>query len=112
MIRVVTHERRLRDTGDLLDQFVSEVAGLGPKLGPLLVQPPPSLSLQESVADRLLRELRNTVRGPNGRSREHAIHPAHARRQDRSPLLDFGATASTVARLIWIVTGSCPRRTR
>ena len=40
----VTHERRLKDAGDLLDQFVSEVGGLGPKLGPLLIQLPPSLA--------------------------------------------------------------------
>src|SRR4051794_10397874 len=43
----VTHERRLKDTGDLLDQFVSEVTGLGPKLGPLLVQLPPSLAFEQ-----------------------------------------------------------------
>src|SRR5215207_10102592 len=50
----VTHERRLKDAGDLLDQFVSEVGGLGPKLGPLLIQLPPSLAFQEGVADAFL----------------------------------------------------------
>jgi uncharacterized protein YecE (DUF72 family) len=59
----VTHERRLKDAGDLLDQFVSEVGGLGPKLGPLLIQLPPSLAFQEGVADAFLREVRERVEG-------------------------------------------------
>jgi uncharacterized protein YecE (DUF72 family) len=42
--KAITHERRLEDVSDLLDRFLSEVGGLGPKLGPLLVQMPPSLS--------------------------------------------------------------------
>ena len=59
----VTHERRLKGTGDLLDQFVSEVGGLGPKLGPLLIQLPPSLAFQEGIADTFLREVRGRVEG-------------------------------------------------
>src|SRR3954464_4905484 len=61
--KAITHERRLEHSGDLLDPFVSEVGGLGPKLGPLLVQLPPSLSFQEGIADRFLRGLRERVRG-------------------------------------------------
>ena len=49
--KAITHERRLKDVGDLLDRFLSEVSGLGPKLGPLLVQLPPSLSFQAGIAD-------------------------------------------------------------
>src|ERR1700760_3747408 len=30
--KAITHERRLEDCGDLLDRFVAEVTGLGPKL--------------------------------------------------------------------------------
>jgi uncharacterized protein YecE (DUF72 family) len=55
--KAVTHEHRLTDAGDLLDRFLSEVGGLGPKRGPLLVQLPPSLPFQSGVADRFLREL-------------------------------------------------------
>ncbi|MGA0598551.1 DUF72 domain-containing protein, partial [Enterovirga sp. CN4-39] len=33
----ITHERRLVDIEAPLDRFLGEVAGLGPKLGPLLV---------------------------------------------------------------------------
>jgi uncharacterized protein YecE (DUF72 family) len=61
--KAITHERRLNDVGDLLDQFLSEVSGLGPKLGPLLVQLPPRLSFQPDVADRFLTGLRSRVEG-------------------------------------------------
>ena len=57
--KAVTHQHRLKDVGDLLDRFLSEVGGLGPTRGPLLVQLPPSLPFQDGVADRFLRELRD-----------------------------------------------------
>ncbi|MFC1457065.1 DUF72 domain-containing protein [Microvirga arabica] len=63
MPKAITHERRLKDVGDLLDRFLSEVGGLGPKLGPLLVQLPPSLSFQPGVADGFLNGLRSRVEG-------------------------------------------------
>lgn len=62
--KAITHERRLKDIGDLLDRFLSEVSGLGPKLGPLLVQLPPSLRFEVGVADTFLSELRGRVDGP------------------------------------------------
>jgi uncharacterized protein YecE (DUF72 family) len=34
----MTHTRRLRDIAEPLDRFLSEVAALGPTLGPLLVK--------------------------------------------------------------------------
>ena len=39
----ITHDARLERCGPLLDRFAAEVAGLGGKLGGLLVQLPPSL---------------------------------------------------------------------
>jgi len=48
--KAITHEHRLRAVGDLLDQFLSEVGGLGSKLGPLLVQLPPSLAFDAATA--------------------------------------------------------------
>ena len=63
MPKALTHERRLKDASDLLDRFVSEVSGLGHKLGPLLVQLPPSLSFQPGIADPFLSELRDRVEG-------------------------------------------------
>lgn len=61
--KAITHERRLKDVGDLLDRFLSEVGGLGSKLGPLLVQLPPSLSFQPGISDTFLSELRSRVAG-------------------------------------------------
>jgi len=61
--KAITHERRLVNASDLLDRFLSEVTGLGPKLGPLLVQLPPSLSFQPGIADRFLGELRSRIDG-------------------------------------------------
>jgi uncharacterized protein YecE (DUF72 family) len=56
--KAITHEARLADCGELLDRFVDEVAGLGDKLGVLLVQLPPKLALSKRVADRFFRDLR------------------------------------------------------
>jgi uncharacterized protein YecE (DUF72 family) len=61
--KTITHELRLRDAGALLDRFLSEVSGLGPKLGSLLVQLPPSLAFMPGIADRFLSDLRSRVAG-------------------------------------------------
>jgi uncharacterized protein YecE (DUF72 family) len=41
--KTITHEKRLKEAEALLDTFLSECTALGRKLGPLLVQLPPSL---------------------------------------------------------------------
>jgi uncharacterized protein YecE (DUF72 family) len=41
--RRITHEARLRDVGDPVRFFVDTARGLGPRLGPLLFQLPPTL---------------------------------------------------------------------
>jgi uncharacterized protein YecE (DUF72 family) len=61
--KAITHECRLKDVDDMLDRFLSEVGGLGSKLGPLLVQLPPSLNFHGGIADRFLSELRNRIQG-------------------------------------------------
>lgn len=61
--KAVTHESRLSGTAERLDRFLGEVSGLGDRLGPLLVQLPPSLSFEAGVADRFLRGLRDQVGG-------------------------------------------------
>lgn len=48
--RTITHDAELRRTRPLLDLFLDQIAGLGDKLGPLLVQLPPSLSYSGRVA--------------------------------------------------------------
>jgi uncharacterized protein YecE (DUF72 family) len=56
--RQITHENRLHDSQPKIDQLADEVAGLGDKLGAVLVQLPPSLALEPAVADRFFHELR------------------------------------------------------
>ena len=52
--RTITHERRLVDTGDLQARFLDECGGLGDKLGPLLIQLPPSLRFDAGIGERFL----------------------------------------------------------
>ena len=56
--REITHTRRLVDVAQPLAQFVSEISGLGDKLGPLLVQLPPSHGFDESAAATFFDSLR------------------------------------------------------
>lgn len=60
--RFVTHMKRLRDCEQALANFfASGVLRLGPKLGPILWQLPPSLRFDEAVLDAFLSSLpRNT----------------------------------------------------
>ncbi len=59
----ITHVRKLTDTDDLLDTFLAECAGLGGRLGPLLVQLPPGLPFDPVTATPFLRHLRDRVSG-------------------------------------------------
>lgn len=56
--RAITHDARLHGTGDALTAFFAEVAGLGPKLGGVLVQLPPSLVFESRLADRFFAMLK------------------------------------------------------
>jgi len=63
--KTITHEARLVGCEALLDAFVAEVSqGLGEKLGPLLVQLPPSLTFDAKVADAFFVALRQRSRRP------------------------------------------------
>lgn len=61
--KLATHERRLVETDDVLDAFVAEATQLGDRLGPLLVQLPPSLTFSSGVAERFLASLRERFDG-------------------------------------------------
>ena len=50
MPRTVTHDAKLKRTRRLVERFFSEVAGLGSRLGPILVQLPPSLEFNARTA--------------------------------------------------------------
>jgi uncharacterized protein YecE (DUF72 family) len=52
--KTITHERRLADTAEPLARFLDECGGLGDKLGPLLIQLPPSLRYDADLVKRFL----------------------------------------------------------
>ncbi|MDO9443494.1 MAG: DUF72 domain-containing protein [Beijerinckiaceae bacterium] len=55
--RTITHDRGLRDCGDLITRLIEETAGLGQKLGVLLVQLPPKLSYHAGTTEAFFSEL-------------------------------------------------------
>src|SRR5690606_36914074 len=72
MPRAISHELRLRGAGPALDRFLSEVEGLGGKLGGLLLQLPPSLVFDARSASAFFRMLRRRTGLPV------ACEPRHA----------------------------------
>jgi uncharacterized protein YecE (DUF72 family) len=70
--RTVTHERRLVDCGEPLARFLDECTGLGDKLGPLLIQLPPSLRFDAGTVERFLAAWRKATRAAT------VLEPRHA----------------------------------
>lgn len=70
--KLVTHGLRLVGAQEMLDRFMKEATQLGDKLGPLLVQLPPSLAYQADVAKTFFSLLRERFDG------EVALEPRHA----------------------------------
>jgi len=62
--KTITHKQRLIDTAAVLDAFLAEVTCLGPKLGCLLVQLPPSLVYDAPTAERFFERFRARYEGP------------------------------------------------
>ncbi len=61
--KVITHANRLVDVAAPLERFLGEVAGLGEKLGPILVQLPPSFAFDSTLARSFFDELRSRFHG-------------------------------------------------
>ena len=57
--KAVTHEARLVGVAAPLDRFLEETDGLGAKLGPILIQLPPSLAFDASIAGDFFALLRD-----------------------------------------------------
>jgi uncharacterized protein YecE (DUF72 family) len=69
--RYITHMLRLRDAGKALNRFwASGVRLLGPKLGPILWQLPPTLKYDRALLESFLDALPEDLR--------HAVEPRHA----------------------------------
>ncbi|MGK6307062.1 DUF72 domain-containing protein [Variovorax sp. DT-64] len=67
----ITHEKRLVGAMPELEAFLTQVKGLGDKLGCLVVQLPPSLQFDEPTVSRFLRAMRRRHQGPV------ALEPRH-----------------------------------
>ncbi len=59
----ITHDQRLESVDAYVEQFVDEVSGLQTKLGPLLVQLPPSLKFEPEIAESFFKLMRNKFIG-------------------------------------------------
>jgi len=64
MPKHITHELRLAGCEAALDKFLAECGGLGERLGCLLVQLPPSLAFDATIAEAFFKILRQRFCGP------------------------------------------------
>ena len=71
--RFLTHMKRLLDPDEPLQRLFSSVSGLGPRLGPVLYQLPPTLAIDLPRLDRFLRALRRSSSG----TRLHVVEFRH-----------------------------------
>lgn len=62
--KLISHVQRLQACDQALDEFVLQCSGLGDRLGCLLVQLPPSLAFDESVAEAFFISLKRCFPGP------------------------------------------------
>jgi uncharacterized protein YecE (DUF72 family) len=70
--REITHDLRLRACAKPLQKFLDEIEGLGPRLGCLLIQLPPSFVFERALVKRFLTLLRRHFHG------NAVIEPRHA----------------------------------
>jgi uncharacterized protein YecE (DUF72 family) len=69
--KAITHTSKLVNTGAALKEFFQSIAGLGSKLGPVLVQLPPKLAFEEAIAHEFFTTLRELHLG------EVVLEPRH-----------------------------------
>lgn len=61
--RTISHDRRLVDSDAVLNEFLADIEPLGHRLGPLLVQTPPSLDFNAEVVAQFFEQLRAQYSG-------------------------------------------------
>jgi uncharacterized protein YecE (DUF72 family) len=80
--RTITHEAKLHNCGALLQTFLDQAIGLNagpvPKLGPLLIQLPPSLAFDEPIAHDFLTTLRELYPATESIPNPAALEPRHS----------------------------------
>lgn len=103
--RSITHTARLEKTQPLLAEFAQQAAGLGTRLGCLLVQLPPSLALDTAIADRFLRAMRSLWS-----EAAIALEPRHASwfTEEGDALLAYWRVARVLADPVRTAAGAMP----
>jgi uncharacterized protein YecE (DUF72 family) len=61
--RAITHDARLNCSSDVLLEFLKQISFLGDKLGPMLIQLPPSLEFEDGFVRKFLLQLRESYSG-------------------------------------------------
>ena len=78
--RYLTHVRRLRDPAEPVARLLGAASGLGPKLGPILLQLPPTMTAEPGLLEACLKEFRvawPAVRGEGPEVLRLAVEPRH-----------------------------------
>lgn len=84
--RYLTHIRRLRDPAEPVSRFFERLRGLGPKLGPVLLQLPPTLKADVGLLDEAL-----SVMPARARVAVEVRHPSWFNADVRDVLTNHGA---------------------
>ena len=74
--RYLTHVRRLRDPAEPVQRLMQAAAGLGDRLGPVLLQLPPNLTAEVARLDECLAEFGKSANAA-GRPVRVAVEPRH-----------------------------------
>jgi len=85
--KAITHDAQLATWEPVLDRFLEEVGALGEKLGCVLVQLPPKLAFEHTVAEAFFRSLCTSYSGPIA---VEPRHPTWAEETVESFLRDHG----------------------
>ena len=75
--RYLTHVRKLRDPAEPVARLLGVAAGLGPKLGPILLQLPPTFTAEPALLDACLKEFRYAKVPGIPRPLRVAVEPRH-----------------------------------
>src|ERR1700722_12851181 len=75
--RYLTHVRRLSDPAEPVARLLGAAAGLGPKLGPVLLQLPPTLKADPGTLDACLKEFRTAAATLGEHGLRLAVEPRH-----------------------------------
>jgi uncharacterized protein YecE (DUF72 family) len=75
--RYLTHVRRLRDPAEPVARLLGAASGLGRKLGPVLLQLPPTLKPDAGALDACLEAFRTAAAALGGQRLRVAVEPRH-----------------------------------